>query len=84
MQFILRDNLFMVPHKRAMLTSTERSHRNLEDRKSTNVKLLLTFSTRRELSVELLGLKRFVTGQVVLIRALFAMRMFLDENFSAT
>ena len=78
-QFILRDNLFMVPHKRAMLTSTERSHRNLEDRKSTNVKLLLTFSTRRELSVEFLGLKRFVTGQVVLIRALFAMRMFLDE-----
>ena len=56
----------------------------MEDRKSTNVKLLLTFSTRRELSVELLGLKRFVTGQVVLIRALFAMRMFLDENFSAT
>ena len=74
----------MVPHKRAMLTSTERSHRNLEDRKSTNVKLLLTFSTRRELSVELLGLKRFVTGQVVLIRALFVMRMFLDENFSVT
>ena len=56
----------------------------MEDRKATNVKLLLTFSTRRELSVELLGLKRFVTGQVVLIGALFAMRMFLDENFSAT
>ena len=31
--------------------------------------------------MEMLGLKRFAVGQVILMRALSAMRMFLDENF---
>ena len=31
--------------------------------------------------MEMLGLKRFAVGQVILMKALSAMRMFLDENF---
>ena len=31
--------------------------------------------------MEMLGLKRFAVGQVILMRALSAMRMFLDEKF---
>ena len=31
--------------------------------------------------MEMLGLKRFVVGQVILTRALSEMRMLLDENF---
>lgn len=33
--------------------------------------------------MKMLGSKRFVIGQVILMRTLFAMRMFLDVIFSA-
>ena len=48
----------MVPHQRTTLTLTERSQRNSEDNKSTDENFFS--STRRELSMEMSGLKRFV------------------------
>ena len=33
--------------------------------------------------MEMVGLKRFVTGPVILMRTLFVKRMLLDEKFSA-
>ena len=45
-QSIFRDNLFIVPQQRTTLTTTERSRRNSEDKKSTytNEKLLFLYS----------------------------------------